>query len=149
GNAYVTGGTRSNDFPATQSAYQGANNGGTNAFITELNATGTDVVYSTFLGGSFTDRGNAIPVDSEGFVYVAGHTDSDDFPTRNALQAVYGGGLDDVFLAKFNPQASGDDSLIYATFLGGSGSDQGLGIAVDGAGNVYVAGQTSSVDFPV
>jgi hypothetical protein len=149
GNAYVTGGTKSNDFPATQSAYQGANNGGTNAFVTELNATGSDVVYSTFLGGSFTDRGNAIAVDANGFIYVTGHTNSNDFPTKNALQANYGGGLDNAFVAKLNPQASGDDSLVYSTFLGGSGSDKGLGIAVDGAGNVYVAGETSSADFPI
>jgi hypothetical protein len=149
GNAYVTGGTKAHDFPVTRSAYQGANNGGTNAFITELNATGTDVLYSTFLGGSFTDRGDAIAVDSSGLVYVAGHTDSDDFPTKDALQAVYGGGLDDAFVAKLNPQDSGDDSLVYSTYLGGSGSEKGLGIAVDGAGNVYLAGETSSSDFPV
>jgi Beta-propeller repeat len=148
GNAYVTGGTKSNDFPVTASAYQGANNGGTNAFITELNATGTDVLYSTFLGGSFTDRGNAIAVDAGGLIYVAGRTDSADFPTKNAMQASYGGGLDNAFVAKLNPQASGDGSLVYSTFLGGSGSDKGLGIAVDDAGNVSVAGETSSADFP-
>jgi hypothetical protein len=150
GNAYVTGGTKSNDFPVTQSAYQGAINGGPNAFVTELNATGTDLLYSTFLGGSNVDRGNAIAVDANGFVYVTGQTDSDDFPTKNALQANYGGGLDTAFVAKLNPQASGDDSLIYSTFLGGSGKDRGLGIAVDAANNVYVTGATSSAaDFPI
>jgi hypothetical protein len=150
GNAYITGGTKSNDFPVTQTAFQEANNGGTNAFITGLNATGTDVLYSTFLGGSFTDRGNAIAVDASGFVYVAGHTNSDDFPTMNALQPNFGGGLDNGFVAKLNPQASGPDSLIYSTFLGGSGSDKALGIGVDSQGNVYVAGETSSAaDFPV
>jgi hypothetical protein len=149
GNAFVTGGTNSNDFPATQSAYQGVNNGHTNAFVTELNSTGTDVIYSTFLGGSFTDRGDAIAVDVNDFVYIAGHTDSADFPTKNALQPIYGGGFDNGFVAKLNPQAAGDDSLIYATFLGGSVSDKALGIGVDPAGDVYVAGETSSPDFPV
>lgn len=148
GNAYVTGGTKSKDFPATQSAYQGVNNGGTNAFVTELNVTGTDLLYSTFLGGSFTDRGNAIAVDANGIVYVAGHTNSDDFPTLNALQPVYGGGLDNAFVAKLNPQAANDDSLLFSTFLGGSGSDKGLGLAVNRDGEIYVAGQTSSADFP-
>jgi hypothetical protein len=150
GNAYITGGTKSNDFPVTQTAFQGANNGGTNAYITELNATGTDVIYSTFLGGSFTDRGNAIAVDSSGFVYVAGHTNSNDFPVMNALQAVYGGGLDNGFMAKLNPQASGVDSLVFCTYLGGSGSDRALGLSVDSLGNIYVAGETSSAaDFPL
>ncbi|HLJ91937.1 MAG TPA: SBBP repeat-containing protein [Gemmataceae bacterium] len=150
GNAYVTGGTRSNDFPVTQTAYQGAVEGGPNAFITELNATGTDVLYSTFLGGSNSDRGNAIAVDANGYIYVTGHTNSDDFPTKNALQPTYGGGLDNAFVAKLDPRASGDDSLIYSTFLGGSQKDRGLGIALDSTGNIYIAGDTSSaVDFPI
>jgi len=150
GNAYVTGGTKSYDFPATPSAYQGAISGGPNAYVTEFNATGSDVLYSTFLGGSNSDRGNAIAVDANGFVYVTGHTNSDDFPTKNALQANYGGGLDNAFVAKLNPQASGDDSLIYSTFLGGSGKDMGLGIAVDARDDVYVTGVTSSAaDFPI
>ena len=148
GNAFVTGGTASDDFPVTQSAYQEVNNGYTNAFITELNATGTDVLYSTFLGGSYTDRGDAIAVDANDFVYVAGHTNSPDFPTQNALQPIYGGGPFNGFVAKLNPQASGADSLIYSTFLGGSVSDEALGIAVDGAGDVYVAGETSPRRFP-
>lgn len=150
GDAYVTGGTKSHDFPATLNAYQGANHGGTNAFVTELNPSGTNVLYSTFLGGSFVDRGNAIAVDASGLVYVAGQTNSDDFPTKNALQANYGGGLDNAFVAVLDPRASGDDSLIYSTFLGGSGKDLAWGIAVDGAGNVYVTGNTSSAaDFPI
>jgi hypothetical protein len=149
GNAFVTGGTASDDFPVTQTAYQEVNNGYNDAFITELNATGTDVLYSTLLGGSYTDRGDAIAVDANDFVYVAGHTNSPDFPTQNALQPNYGGGHFNGFVAKLNPQASGPDSLIYSTFLGGSVSDEALGIAVDSAGDVYVAGETSSPDFPV
>ena len=111
GQAYITGGTKSNDFPVTQTAYQGANYGGTNTFMTELNAAGTGVMYSTFLGGSYTDRGNAIAVDANGFVYMTGNTSSADFPTKNALQANYGGGADNAFVAKLNPQADGEDSL--------------------------------------
>jgi endonuclease/exonuclease/phosphatase family metal-dependent hydrolase len=103
------------------------------------------LVYSTYLGGSEEDKGNSIAVDSEGAVYVAGYTSSTDFPTQNPIQAVYGGGSPDAFIAKI--KASGG-ALIYSTYLGGSDGDGSFGIAVDSEGAVYMAGTTGSLDFP-
>lgn len=144
GNAYVTGGTGSTDFP-TLNALQGANAGGnTIAFVTKLDANGV-LVYSTYLGGTDdTDEGNGIAVDGAGNAYVAGDADSTDFPTLNALQGANAGGID-AFVAKLDTNGA----LVYSTYLGGSGSEQLSGdIAVDGAGNAYVTGRTTSTDFP-
>ncbi|PYS81237.1 MAG: hypothetical protein DMF67_17525, partial [Acidobacteria bacterium] len=99
---------------------------------------------STYLGGSNADLGNGIAVDSSGNAYVAGQTASTNFPTANAVQGKYGGGQNDAFVAKLNASGS---ALLYSTYLGGTGSDAGLGIAVDSAGNAYVAGRTASTDF--
>ncbi len=145
GNAYVTGQTSSTDFPTTN-PLQPANAGGNDVFVAKINPTGSALVYSTYLGGSGND-GNGwghIAVDSTGNAYVTGWTESTDFPTVNPLQAAYGGG-GDAFVAKINPTGS---ALVYSTYLGGSSYDGGFGIAVDGAGNAYVACQTSSTDFP-
>jgi len=145
GNAYVTGETGSIDFP-TQNPWQPANAGGWDAFVAVLNPTGSGLVYSTYLGGSGYDGGNRIAVDGSGRAYVTGVTNSiDDFPTQNALQQNYGGGWTDAFVAVLNPTGSG---LVYSTYLGGSDWDYGWGIAVDGAGNAYVTGETDSIDFP-
>ena len=97
------------------------------------------LVYSTYLGGSSDDEGTGIAVDSSGNAYVTGVTQSTDFPTAHPLQAVYGGGMvyGDAFVAKLNPAGS---ALVYSTYLGGSGVDEGTGIAVDSAGNAYVTG---------
>jgi Beta-propeller repeat len=102
------------------------------------------LIYSTYLGGSDTDSGYGITVDSEGNAYVTGITYSTDFPTKNPLQAAKAGGFD-AFVAKINPTGS---ALVYSTYLGGSDYDQGKGIAVDSAGNAYVTGATISTDFP-
>jgi hypothetical protein len=102
--------------------------------------------YSTYLGGSGEDYGSAIAVDSAGNAYVTGQAWSQDFPTKNAFQGTFGGGSYDGFVAKLN--ASGT-ALIYSTYLGGSGNEYGIGIAVDGAGNAYVTGSTTSTDFPI
>ena len=101
--------------------------------------------YSTLLGGAGADAGNAVAVDAQGAVYIAGFTESTNFPTANPARNFNAGG-DDVFIAKFNPSGSG---LVYCTYLGGSGQDIAAAIAVDGAGAVYVAGSTNSADFPV
>ncbi|HEV3003736.1 MAG TPA: SBBP repeat-containing protein [Pirellulales bacterium] len=146
GNAYVTGTTASSDFP-TANALQpalGASGGYYNAFVTELNAAGSALVYSTFLGGKGNDSGNGIAVDAAGEAFVAGYTQSTNFPTANALQSALGGSQN-AFVAKLSAAGS---SLVYSTFLGGSGSDSGNGIALDGAGNAYVTGTTSSTNFP-
>jgi hypothetical protein len=143
GNVYLTGFTTSTNFP-TKNPLQGSNGGGQDAFVAKLNASGTALVYSTYLGGGGTDSGNAIAVDGAGNVYVAGSTSSTDFPTKNPLQGSNGGGQD-AFVAKLN--ASGT-ALVYSTYLGGSGTDSATGIAIDSSGNAYVSGTTASTDFP-
>ncbi len=144
GNAYVTGYTDSTNFP-TQNAYQGSNRGDRDAFVTKLNPQGNSLVYSTYLGGSGMDVGNGIAVDSSGNAYVTGKTESTDFPTQNAYQGRYGGGTYDAFVTKLSPEGN---SLVYSTYLGGSGEDRGYGIAVDSQGNAYVTGETASANFP-
>jgi hypothetical protein len=144
GNAYLIGTTTSTDFP-TADALQAAYGGGLfNAFVAKLDASGTSLVYSTYLGGSGEDNGNDIAVDRAGNAYVTGHTTSTDFPTANPIQATNGGGQD-AFVAKLNACGT---ALVYSTYLGGSGDDLGQGIAVDRAGDAYVTGRTTSADFP-
>jgi len=152
GKIYVTGGTSvlsGDDFPTTSGAYQRLFGGGMNdAFVTKFDPTQAGpavLVYSTFLGGSGVDRGNSIAVDSSGNAYVAGRTASSDFPTSNALQSAYGGGIYDAFVTELNSTGS---SLVFSTFLGGSGTDQGYGIALDSTNGIYVTGVTNSPDFP-
>jgi hypothetical protein len=143
GNAYVTGGTGSTDFP-TMNPLQPAYGGGGDAFVSKINSVGSALVYSTYLGGSGGDGGSGIAVDSAGNAYVTGGTGSTDFPTTNAGQPAYGGS-GDAFVSKINSAGS---ALVYSTYLGGSGGDGGSGIAVDSLGNAYVIGSTSSTDFP-
>ena len=150
GNAYLTGDTASDNYP-TANAFQGARGGDIDAFVTKLNAAGSALVYSTYLGGGgtssfvFAESGSGIAVDSAGNAYVTGGTDSTDFPTTNAFQSTIGGGESDAFVTKFNAAGS---ALVYSTYLGGSGGDFGGGIAVDFAGDAYVAGYTDSTNFP-
>jgi hypothetical protein len=158
GNAYVTGYTHSNNFPVAPGAFQptcGGNDCSTygDVFVSKINATGSALVYSSYLGGSQVDIGFGIAVDSAGDAYVTGQTDSVDFPvTPGAFQTVCNGGsgcneFGDAFVSKLNPTGS---ALIYSTYLGGSSSsDDGFGIAVDSAGNAYVVGTTASTNFPV
>ncbi|MBX3276294.1 MAG: SBBP repeat-containing protein, partial [Sandaracinaceae bacterium] len=141
GAAYVTGETFSSNFP-TLSPAQAANAGGGDAFVTKLSAAGA-LAYSTYLGGSSSDYGWGIAVDGAGAAYVTGYTGSSNFPTLSPAQAANAGGWD-AFVTKLS--AAG--ALAYSTYLGGSGSDFGRGIAVDGAGAAYVTGETSSIDFP-
>jgi hypothetical protein len=156
GDAYVTGRTGSHDFPVTPGAFQTTCDDGNNcvadgdAFVTEFNASGSALVYSTFLGGNSYDSGGGIAVDSSGNAYVTGATSSGDFPvTAGAFQTTCGnpncGISDDAFVTKFNPTGS---ALVYSSYLGGSNADTGQGVAVDSAGNAYVAGQTFSTNFP-
>jgi hypothetical protein len=148
GNAYVTGVTYSSDFPTTPGAFQTAIGGGFDAFVSKLNAAGSALVYSTYLGGSSDDAGFGIAVNGPGDAFVTGHTYSSDFPTTpGALQTQSGGGggYDDAFVGKLNSTGS---ALIYSTYLGGSGDDVGFGIKVDAAGNAYITGGTFSTNFP-
>jgi len=147
GSSYVTGSTSSFDFPTTN-PLQASNRAGTfstNAFVTKINAAGSALVYSTYLGGSGGDQGSGIAVDWSGNAYVTGLTSSTDFPTQIPIQGSFGGVLD-AFVTKINAAGS---ALMYSTYLGGSGNDQGRGIAVDGLGNAYVTGQTNSTNFPI
>lgn len=145
GNAYVDGYTRSTNFPTTAGSYQTTMPGPQSAFVAELNPTGTGLVYSTFLGGSGNDTASGIVLDSGGNVYVAGGTDSTNFPTTAGAFQVSNGGTYNAFVAKLNPTGTG---LVYSTYIGGNGTDQGEAVVVDGSGNAYVTGQTSSTNFP-
>jgi beta-propeller repeat-containing protein len=150
GNVYLTGYTYSVDFP-TINPFQPTKNGGlfsNDAYVTKLDATGTAILYSTYFGGSGPDSGSAIVVDSAGNICVTGETSSSDFPTVNTLQPS-SSDIDqysDLFVAKFNPIGS---ALIYSTYLGGSGDDYVEDMAMDSEGNVYFTGVTYRTDFPI
>ena len=145
GNAYVSGFTNSTNFP-TANAVQAANAGFQDAFVAKINAAGTALVYSTYLGGSGNEQSRGVAADSAGNAYVVGFTNSTNFPTTNAIDATLGSNGDDAFVTKLNPTGS---ALVYSTYLGGSDSAEfGEDIAVDSAGNAYVTGSTFSNDFP-
>ena len=166
GNAYITGAATSCDFPVTSGAFQTVNRTcgvlsppSTNPFVAKLNANGSALLYSTYIGGSNGNGGClfnslecypgdsavGIAIDSSGSAYIAGNALSTDFPvTSNAYQKKLAG--HNLFIAKLNPQGT---ALVYSTYLGGSRDDKGTAIAIDGAGNVYVTGHATSPDFPV
>lgn len=161
GNAYVTGSTDSTDFPTTPGAFQTTlgSPDASNAFVTKLNASGTALLYSTYLGGGGDpgsgtgDSGSGVAVDGAGDAYVTGSTHSTNFPiTPGAFQTAFGG-RGNAFVTKLNASGS---TLLYSTYLGGSGfyvegdqiGDVASGIAVDASGNAYVTGVTGSADFP-
>ncbi|MCX6360990.1 MAG: SBBP repeat-containing protein [Armatimonadetes bacterium] len=145
GAAYVTGESRSADFPTSSGAYDTSHNGDDDAFVTKLNATGTAVAYSTFLGGSVGDQGRGIAVDSSGAAFVTGSTQSTDLPTTSGAFDRSFGGNEDAFVAKLNAAGT---ALVYSTYLGGSGIEKGLAAAVAGDGSAYLTGFTESADFP-
>ncbi len=157
GNAYVTGFTGSSNFPTTPGAFQTTFAGGFcsfclggsfgDVFVTKLNALGSGLIYSTYLGGSGFDEGSGIAVDSAGNAYIAGTTASTDFPIVSPIQSTFGGGVFDAFVATLNAVGS---ALVFSTYLGGSDTDVGGGIALDSLPNpnIYVAGYTSSTNFP-
>lgn len=148
GDAYVAGKTAASDFPTTAGAFQQVKPADTpeTGFVTKLNATGSALVYSTYLHGSSADYPASIAVDSSGAAYVGGLTQSSDFPTTpGAYQTNYGGDSDG-FFTKINPSGSG---LIYSTYLGGLRIDGITGVALDSAGDAFVTGSTNSADFPV
>ena len=143
-------------FPTTSGAFQTYTSkqapGYADGFVAKFDFTGANLLYSTMLGGSYTDSPMAIAVDSVGDAYVTGYTESVDFPTANALQSSYTGGTcgsvpcPDAFVTEVNTAGT---SLLYSTFLGGSGANYGMGIAVDSNTNAYVVGTTTSSFFPV
>lgn len=145
GNVYLTGQTSSPNFPTTANAFQSSLQGGTNAFVVELDSTGTNVVYATYLGGDTTDAAHGIAVDAAGNAFVTGETSSGDFPkTSNAFQDTLNGPTD-AFVTEL---AAGGSNLVYSTYLGGGSNDSGQAIALDASGNAYVTGWTLSSNFP-
>ena len=155
GSVYITGSTTSNDFP-TIGAYQSTYKGGyddfgglEDAFVTKLNPNGNTLGYSTYLGGTKNDNGNAIAVDGSGCAYITGTTYSNDFPTKNpyqsALKGPYEDHYGDAFVTKFSTSGN---SLIYSTYLGSTHNDGGNGIAVDKYGCAYITGYVGGNSFP-
>jgi len=143
GQAYVTGSTASPNFPLLL-PLRSTLGGAKTAFVLKLNATGNQLLYSTYLGGTNYDLGTAIAVDSAGNAYVAGDTLSTNFPVLGGFQAASAGGTD-VFVSKLTSAGA----LSYSTYLGGSANEHAGGIAVDASGAAYVAGGTTSTNFPV
>ncbi len=143
-NFYVSGETASSNLPIS-AGVQDAFGGATDAFVLKLKADGSGLAYSTFLGGNLTDASQALAVDSLGNVYVTGFTSSLNFPTKNALQPALAGGQD-IFITKLGPDGA---SLVFSTYLGGTGLDTIAAIALDSSNNVVLAGTTKSTDFPV
>jgi Beta-propeller repeat len=145
-NAYITGQTLSNNFP-TAAAYQAAYGGTADAFVSKLSFSGSKLTlaYSTYLGGSSTDQGFGIALDSSNNAYITGLTSSTNFPTANPYQGSFQGGSSDAFLSKLS---SNGTTLTYSTYLGGSSTDSGRGVAVDSTGHAHVVGYTSSSNFP-
>lgn len=145
--AYITGYTNSPNFP-TKNPIQSQLLGINNAFITKFNEQGNGLIYSTYLGGSQIDIGNSIAVDDNECAYIAGSTNSPNFPLKNPFQSRLGNstGLRDAFVTKINVNGG---SLAYSTYLGGNGEDFGNGIAIDSIGRAYVTGSTLSSNFPV
>lgn len=144
GSAYITGQTLSTNFPVSN-AFQATKGASNDAYVTKLNPTGSAIMYSTYLGGNGSEIGFGIAVDAAGNAYVSGQTGSTDFPLANALQSTLAGVFDG-FALKLNSTGS---ALIYSTYLGGGSSDSANGIAIDGGGNAYIVGSTSSRNFPV
>jgi hypothetical protein len=164
GNLFATGFAYSSNFPVTTGAFQTTlqnTSGGTNAFVTEFNAGGLTLAYSTYLGGSNPNGGNGdvgygIALDSSDDAYVTGQTSSTNFPLANPIQSTNlapGGGATNVFITEMNPTGTG---LVFSTYLGGSSNsnsvnngDTGWGVEVDSDNAIYVAGTTGSPDFPL
>ncbi len=147
GDAFITGSTLSTDFP-TVSPVQGANAGEKDIFISKFDVAGTELDYSTYVGGSGDDVANDIMLDNLGDMTVTGYTTSTNFPLELPIQATFGGGTvtGDAFLFQI---ASHGTALVYSTYFGGSSDDEGFSLALDSNNNVYLAGYTSSTNFPV
>lgn len=144
GNVYVTGDTTSIDYP-TQLAFQATNAGGLDAIVTKLSPGGA-LLYSTYIGGSGADIAYGIAVDPAGRAHLVGSTASADFPTVSPFQGAFAGGTNDSFIARLDATGA---ALSWASFLGGSGDDNGRGLALAADGTMYACGTTDSLDFPL
>ncbi|MCH7499689.1 MAG: SBBP repeat-containing protein, partial [Nitrospinae bacterium] len=154
GKAYITGRTVATDLPTTPNAAQPNKAAGSalnfDAFLVTLSSDGSSILYATYLGGDENDQAFGVTVDNNGNAYVTGQTASGNFPTSSgSFQSNFGGGNNDGFITKINTLATtGADSLVYSTYIGGTGDDRAFGIAIDTLGNSYVAGGTTSINFP-
>jgi hypothetical protein len=146
GKAYLTGLTRSSNFPTLNAPQRTFGGGQQDAFVTELSPSGNALVYSTYLGGYNSDNGSSIAVGRAGNAFVTGSTDSPNFPTSNNAYQATSPGAGNAFVAEV---ADGGVALLYSTFLGGNNADIGDAIAMDPADNAYVAGSTKSTNFPL
>jgi fibronectin type 3 domain-containing protein len=145
GNIYLTGGTRSADFPITNDAFDKNHNGKSDFYLLKLNPKGSEIIYSTLIGGKEEDLGSKIIVDSSGNSYIIGSSWSSDFPTtENAYDKVYSGSYD-IVIFKFNSAGS---KLLFSTFLGGNYNDWAHGFTIDQYENVYLTGSAPK-DFPI
>src|SRR5262249_27069858 len=150
-NGYIAGTTNATDFPVTLNAFQQTFGGGNNdAFVMKLDSAGANILFATYLGGDHGEGCAAIALDPSDKVFVAGSTNSDDFPlTGDALQLGFAGGVADVFVAELDPGSVGTGTLVYSTYMGGSVTENAFDMAADPNGNIYVVGNTGSSDFPV
>ena len=141
GSAYVTGWTDSPNFPlASQSQTLP---GSTNIFLVKLDVSGSSLIYADYIGGSSEDYPIAMVLDGSNDVFLTGYTNSSDFPILNPYESSYTG-YEDVFIT----EVSADGALLYSSYLGGSNYQSASGIGLDSTGNIYVAGTTTSLDFP-
>lgn len=148
-DVYVTGFTSSTNFPTTTGAYATANAGGYDAFVTKVAAGGASLAYSTYLGGAKDDRAQGIALDANGNAYVTGSTSSANYPTSAGAPQTALAGRVNSFVTEIEPNGKGVADLGFSTYLGGSAQDSGNAIALSTTGNIYVAGTTSSPNFPV
>lgn len=153
GQVYIVGWTDARNFPVTQNAWLRTRSGAITGFLTKFNSTGTGLIYSTFIGGTNRDQVYDIEIDSAGYAYICGASNSPDFPvTQGVAQTVFRGGellndyFGDAFVVKVKPDGSGP---VWSTFLGGTGRDVAYSLTLDANSNVFVAGMTGSRDFPV
>lgn len=146
-SAYVGGASTSRDFPLVN-PFGAGGSGVTTPFLSKFSADGRSLLYSTYLSSFERSSVSGMAIDGSGNAYLVGETLSEDFPIRNAFQPQYRG-VGDGFVAKLNPSAAGDASLVYSTYLGGSAWDQVEGVATDTQGNAHVTGWTQSEDFPI
>ena len=146
GNAYITGFTKSANYPTTSGCFQNVYGGGSDdVFVTKLNAAGSALSYSTYIGGSTTDIARGLAIDASGNVYITGRTNSTDYDFTSGSYQTTKNSADDIFITKLN---STGNSLLYSTFIGGSLSEEGNDIVIDGSGNAYITGYASSTNYP-
>lgn len=146
GNSYITGYTVSSNFPTKSGSYDVSFNGGySDVFVTKFNSTASNLLYSTFIGGSGNDNGQKIVLDNNGNAFICGYTTSANFPTSATAYDISLSGDQDVFVTKLNANGS---ALLYSTYIGGNNTDYGYGLSIDADGNAFISGGTYSINYP-